>query len=1249
MANRSLGTLTIDLIAKTGGFVQGMDQAERKSRTWRTAVINDIGLASKSLENLEFVTKDTAKVQETLTNATQGQKAALATLVGIVDNTSNSLAGLGERQRAINTLFGMNAITTQEYVKLTTATDAAKNSLAEYEMQQQQMARAQSALVTQFQALRNQLDPTAVAFERIAEQQNILSQAKVSGLVSSEDFVAYTTKINEMREALEKTAYAATAAGQAQAKAAREAAAADQQAAAAKSSLISKLQEQINTFGLAGDELLRYQAAQLGISKTAAPLIENLSRLQAEQKAAAEIAEMEAQAQREAAAADKASEAAKASLIATLKQQVETYGMSRAELLEYKAAQLGITESTAQLIASMKEQEKETEANRVAAAEVAMQQKMLMHDQMGFTKSVIDQAEAIGKTRSEFLEWKAAQLGVSQQMAPFIAKLRDQEKTMDEGGVTVGQYRQAMRLLPMQITDVVTSLASGMPIWLIAIQQGGQIRDSFNGIGNALKGLVSLINPITLGLGTLAVIGGGLAIAFKEGEDEMKAYNQAIITTGEYAGVSANQLADMAKSISSSTGTTANAAKALTAALNTGAFDGGQLKLVAQAAVAMESATGKSIDNTIAEFKRLAQDPVKASEDLNDQYHYLTASIYEQITALERHGDTQQAAAIAVSAYASAELKAANDVKGNLGDLQTAWDYVARAAKGAWDAMLDIGRTQTPADRVKEATDRVNNLKASLAGLDSIDTSQGGMATAGVANAQARFREQLAAAESDLQGALVDNQRDARKAGVDQAQQYYNNQAIQATKAINSMYDAVETNAEKRQKEIDLLNKKIAQGGQLPIVNGKQLTYDDMVNQINDKYKDPKTHTTKLENSFTATEREYNKQIALIDTTGKKTAIVTQQQKLASDLATGKLVGLNAVQKKRLEQLAEEVDRLNAIRRASLENIKASEFAANLQKQNDNAKQTLNIGLVGAYDGDQERDRMKDVLDIQREYLAKQDDLQKQYQSGDITKSLYDKETEELNKSLSDRLKIQEDHYKKVDELQSNGTAGFISGLSSQMEASIDLYSNMQHVGAQAFSSLTDMVIQWAETGKLNAKDFAGTFLQSVGSALLSYAAAQVAMAGLEAFTSMVGVPFIGPTIAGPAAIAAAAAAGVLALGVGSALKGQAHDGLDSVPETGTWLLQRGERVVTSQTSAKLDATLERVNKDANTGANIYSPTINIPINGNPSDATIALTRKAVAEGAKQGYQRAVNSVVTGQGDLHRALMAKTNAGRKKQ
>lgn len=408
-----------------------------------------------------------------------------------------------------------------------------------------------------------------------------------------------------------------------------------------------------------------------------------------------------------------------------------------------------------------------------------------------------------------------------------------------------------------------------------------------------------------------------------------------------------------------------------------------------------------------------------------------------------------------------------------------------------------------------------------------------------------------------------------------------------------------------------------------------------------------KTPTSKTENAFNSRLLDLQKQAALIETTGKKTAEVTELEKINFDITSGNLKKLSEAQKEQLRTAAKALDSKKEELRLNQENARVAEYVSGLERQNKLVQQGFDNEIVGRYSGGRERSRMQDNNDIQQDFAYQQDVLLNQLQSGDIDQSLYDKKKEALQNSLDERLKIQEEYYKKQDELQNDGAAGFISGLATQIEASMDLYTNMQQVGAQAFSSLTDMIIDWAETGKLNVKDFASTFLQSVGSTLLSYAAAQVAMAGLQAFTAMIGVPFVGPEIAGPAAIAATAAAGVLAIGVGTALQGQAHDGIDSVPETGTWLLQKGERVTTAKTSAKLDATLDRVANQSTGGGAIYSPTINIPINGNPSDATLALVRKAADEGAERGYRKAVNSVASGQGDLHKALMGKTTSGRK--
>ena len=406
------------------------------------------------------------------------------------------------------------------------------------------------------------------------------------------------------------------------------------------------------------------------------------------------------------------------------------------------------------------------------------------------------------------------------------------------------------------------------------------------------------------------------------------------------------------------------------------------------------------------------------------------------------------------------------------------------------------------------------------------------------------------------------------------------------------------------------------------------------------------TKSNPTENAFKSRLLDLQKQAALIETTGKKTAEVTELGKVNFDITSGNLKKLSEAQKNQLRDAAKFLDSKKEELRLNQENAKVAEYVSGLERQNKLIKQGYDSEFIGRYSGDRERSRMRERNSIQQEYEGSRDDLLKQYQSGDISKSLYDAETEALQDALNKRLEIQNDYYKQQDELQNDYSAGLISGFATQATAAMDLYSTMQQVGAQTFSSMTDMIIAWAETGKLNAQDFAATFIQSVGAAMLQYAAAQVAMAALNAFTQWIGVPYVGPAVAPAQAIAAAAAAGVFMTAIGSALHGQAHDGIDSVPETGTWLLQKGERVTTAKTSAKLDATLDRV-ANQSTGGATYAPSMSFYVNGDPSDAQIAMMKKAASEGAQMGYQKAVQSIATGQGDLHRALMGKTTSGRK--
>lgn len=391
----------------------------------------------------------------------------------------------------------------------------------------------------------------------------------------------------------------------------------------------------------------------------------------------------------------------------------------------------------------------------------------------------------------------------------------------------------------------------------------------------------------------------------------------------------------------------------------------------------------------------------------------------------------------------------------------------------------------------------------------------------------------------------------------------------------------------------------------------------------------------KLQGQFDTAEEGYKRQISLINTETDKRKEATEVAKLQFELESGNLTGLTAKQQERLKGLAAELDQLKKLKQAKEDDKAVSEFGASVKRQLDIDQRALDAPLLNAYSSDEMKQRALDLLAIEQDYQDQLEDLRQRHEAGDVSDSAYERETEILEKALEKRRAMQEKYYEDIDKLQQNGTAGFISGFATQAEAAMDLYGSMQQVGADTFQNLTDTLTQWAETGKLDVQGFASTFIQSMGHALMSYAAAQVAMAALSAFTAMIGVPFVGPAIAPGAAIAAAGAAGVLMTAVGASLDGQAHDGIDYVPADGTWNLKKGERVTTAETSAKLDRTLDSVaNNSTQPGA------LKIINNGPPVSARREMSEGELAVILDAAEDRIASGFARGTGKVSRAAGA---------
>jgi phage-related minor tail protein len=279
-------------------------------------------------------------------------------------------------------------------------------------------------------------------------------------------------------------------------------------------------------------------------------------------------------------------------------------------------------------------------------------------------------------------------------------------------GISAKQTTAALRQVPAQFTDIVTSLASGQRPIQVLLQQGGQLKDVFGGIGPAARALggyiAGLINPVTLGAAAI----GGLAFAAHSGSEELRAFQNAATLTGDALGVTSSRFAELRDSISGIAGTKGKAAEALTAIAQSGLLAGDNIRGIAEAAILMEKATGQSIEKTIDQFKELQRSPADAARKLNEEFNFLTAAVYAQIKALEESGNKMKAAEVAMRALADTTKERASVVVENVGYIERAWRGVLSAVKEVADKAKDLGRDKTGAEELAGLRKRLADREA---------------------------------------------------------------------------------------------------------------------------------------------------------------------------------------------------------------------------------------------------------------------------------------------------------------------------------------------------------------------------------------------------------------------------------------------------------------------------------------------------------------------------------------------------------
>lgn len=420
-------------------------------------------------------------------------------------------------------------------------------------------------------------------------------------------------------------------------------------------------------------------------------------------------------------------------------------------------------------------------------------------------------------------------------------------------GQSAAQTAYAMRMIPAQMTDIIVGLSTGQSPFMVLMQQGGQLKDMFGGIGPAIKGVggyvLGLINPVTLAAAAVGVLG----LAYYKGSQEQDEFYKSLTLSGNLVGKTTGQLADMAARVSVvANSTTGVSAATLNQIVSSGKVAAESLERVTTAVVEISEATGIATEKLVGDFNDIAADPVAAITKLNDQYHFLTLATYNQIKALQDEGNQQDAARVATDAYANAMQQRANDIHQNLGILERAWDSLAKTAKGAWDAMLDIGREQT-------GTERISQIRKEL---DWIDKAAGGKLFFG--GRKAELEDELNNLQSQIttEGVLTE---------------------------IISSHDKAEQKRIKTQQEADRVNQQLLSNADIRNQKLKQQSeflksgaitaeqYAKNVSRINELYKDPKSPKTPKGKAYTE-----DAATRLLDQINQQTAAM-QSQLDASD------------------------------------------------------------------------------------------------------------------------------------------------------------------------------------------------------------------------------------------------------------------------------------------------------------------------------------------------------------------------------
>lgn len=802
------------------------------------------------------------------------------------------------------------------------------------------------------------------------------------------------------------------------------------------------------------------------------------------------------------------------SLNRATEQSAEVTAQANAVLSDSASRQASINSRAQALIAT---EERQAEAAKKAAG-AHREEGQALEELLGKIDPTVAAMSRLDQMEQKLKGFRASGALDADTFGEYQAKI-DQARTalggadaaLNKTGMSAKATAAALRGVPAQFTDIVVSLQGGQAPLQVLLQQGGQLKDMFGGIGPAVQALggyvLGLVNPFTVAAAAVAVLG----YAYYSGSEEAVEFQKALITTGNAAGTTSDRLSGMAREVAATVGTTGAAAEVLTQLASSGKVASASFVEITEAALEWRSATGTAVEETVAEFVKIGKDPVAAAKDLNEQYNFLTAATYSQIVALKEQGDTIGAAKLLTDSYVDTIKNRSKEVTENLSIWERGWKALRGEVAATVDSVKNIGRDQDIASRIVDMQRQVAAAQSAV-NADADDTDA---------------RKKLTNASLELKGLI--QQRDTMAAiasarALDAQQQQA---AIVAMGKVDALEKSAWTNAEKRaeklkeyRKSLDDIREKNPNDERLKPERIARVEAD-----IAKQFKDPAGRTGSVDlsgfndqkNALSAILAEYKNHQKELDA-AQKAGLISQESYAAQRAAIieqqkAEVTNAYEAEIKALEE-AKGHSSTSAQQRIQLDQKIADARAAMVKAQKDAdtelsvlatneqgrlAKQTAatqayvdqlerqraalsisgtraanNLGLGDRQQGLQrDLDGVTDRFNDERtKLLDRRRTAPDKYSQND-----YERDLAILSKAEDGYRDTVVDNYDKISEAQGDWRKGASSAFQNYLEQARDVAGQTRSLFTNAFSSMEDAVVNFAMTGKFSFADFTKSVL----------------------------------------------------------------------------------------------------------------------------------------------------------------------------